>query len=60
MAQSVRWPTLDFGSAHDLSGSWDQAPHWALHSVGSLLEDSLRLPLPTLCLSKINKYIFKK
>ena len=27
MAQSVKHPTLDFGSGHDLTGLWIQAPH---------------------------------
>ena len=31
-----------------ISESWSQAPHWALHLVGSLLED---FSLPLLCLS---------
>lgn len=50
-------------------GSWDRAPHQALHSVGNLLEIlslPLPLPLPLLVLSPLflfqNKYnkIYKK
>ena len=53
-----------------ISGSWDQAPHWALRSVKNLLEivsPSLFLSLSTshlcslsLSLFQINKSIFKK
>ena len=59
MAQSVKWPTLDFGSGHDVRLG-DQAPHWALHSVGNLLEDSLsHSPFaPPPALSKINIFFF--
>ena len=39
-----------------ISGSWDQAPRWALHSVGSLLPPlSLSASLPTCYLSLSNK-----
>ena len=59
MAQSVKRPTLDFGSGHDfrVTGS---SPMMALPSVGNLLEDSLPLLLPPPLLSKINKSIFKQ
>ena len=45
--------------------SWDQAPYQALHSVGSLLVDSLSpsAPAPRLYMlfrPQINKYIFNK
>ena len=55
MAKSVKHPTLDFGSGHDLLRVLGWSP--ALGSVGSLLEDSLLLPLLLLMLSlsQINK-----
>ena len=39
-----------------ISGSWDQAPHWALCSVGNLLLPfPLQPPLPVCSLCQINK-----
>ena len=43
-----------------ISGLLDRTPHHALHSVGSLLEDSLPLSTPLHTLSQISKYIFLK
>ena len=46
-----------------VSGSWDQAPHWALCSGGACFPFSLCLPLCLLVISlsvKINKYNFLK
>ena len=49
MSQGVKRPTLGFGSGHDLTAR-EFEPHVRLHSVQSLLGDSLSLPLsaPTL------------
>ena len=45
VAQSGEHLTLDFGSAHDLIGHKGGAPCQTPCSMGSLLEDSLLLPL---------------
>ena len=61
VTQLVRHLTLGFRSCHDLMGM-----RWAQHSEGSLREDSLPLPLPTLApsyaypLSQISKSFLKK
>jgi len=50
VAQSVKRQTLGFGTCHDLRGLGIQAQVsiWALCSAGSLLKDSIPLPLPSL------------
>ena len=70
VAQSVKHPTLGFGSGHDLTVSWVRAPHQALHwQCGGRLGFSLShcpCPSPTCTVSvsqnKTNKRlkIFKK
>ena len=60
MAQSVKHPTLDFGSGHDLTVLWVQAPHWAL---GWQCRACLRFPLSlsfSLCLSPALTLSFSK
>lgn len=58
VAESVKRWTLRFSSGH-ISGLWNQAPHPALHSAGSLLEIlSSFCPFPSslvLSLSRMNK-----
>ena len=44
MAQSVKWPVLDFSSGHDLR-VLRLSPMLAVHSVESLLETLSLLPL---------------
>ena len=46
VAQSVEHLTLDFGSGHVIMDHGIKPHIWVLHSVGSLLEDSLPLPFP--------------
>ena len=46
-SQSVKQLTFDSGSGYDVGVlGLSPAPHWALCSAGSLLEDSLLLLLP--------------
>ena len=45
VVQSVERQTLDFGSGHDLMRCGIETQGGASHSAGSLLEDSLPLPL---------------
>ena len=55
MAQSVKWPTLDFGSDYDLR-VMRQPPYWAPRSAGNLREVSLPLPVsPTPLFQKKKK-----
>ena len=55
LARSVKHPTLDFGSGHDLTVCRIE-PHVRLHTDSACLAFSLSLPTHTCCLSKsINK-----
>lgn len=59
MVQSVKWPTLNFGTGLDL-GVLGPSPTlgfmFSEESVGDALSPS---PCPSLILSQINKYFFK-
>ena len=52
----VKCLTLDFDSGHDVR-SWNQAPHWALCSEGSLLEDRPSPSVPPPSLSKNKSFL---